>query len=74
MPHYSTWSRILGHAWSQRRWSKFSVSFFIKAVIQSEPQRGSLQKETISERSKTIKKGYERTVCVKAGEEMVEAW
>jgi predicted transposase YbfD/YdcC len=43
MPHYSTWSRVLGHAVEPAEVEQVLGQFFLKAVRRSEPKRGSLQ-------------------------------
>ncbi|MGB8343655.1 MAG: ISAs1 family transposase [Ktedonobacteraceae bacterium] len=43
MPHYSTWSRVLGHAVEPAEVEQVLGQFFTKAVTRSERQRGSIQ-------------------------------
>ncbi len=43
MPHYSTWSRVLGHAVEPAEVEQVLGQFFIKAVMRPEPKPGSLQ-------------------------------
>jgi predicted transposase YbfD/YdcC len=42
MPHYSTWSRVLGHAVEPAEVEQVLGQFFIRTVRRSEPKRGSL--------------------------------
>jgi hypothetical protein len=43
MPHYSIWSRVLGHAVEPAEVEHVIGQFFITAAMGSEPKRGSLQ-------------------------------
>jgi predicted transposase YbfD/YdcC len=43
MPHYSTWSRVLGHAVEPAEVEHVLGQFFLRAVRRSERKRGSLQ-------------------------------
>lgn len=43
MPHYSTWSRVLGHAVEPAEVEHLIGQFFVTAQSDAEPQRGSIQ-------------------------------
>src|SRR5579863_5666146 len=43
MPHYSTWSRVLGHALEPSEVEQLIGQFFVTAQRDAEPQRGSIQ-------------------------------
>jgi len=43
MPHYSTWSRVLGHAVEPSEVEHLLGQFFAAAARRAEPQRGSIQ-------------------------------
>ena len=43
MPHYSTWSRVLGHAVEPAEVEAILGQFFVSAARAAEPQRGSVQ-------------------------------
>jgi len=43
MPHYSTWSRVLGHAVEPSEVEHLLGQFFVAAARRAEPQRGSIQ-------------------------------
>src|SRR5258708_15004409 len=43
MPHYSTWSRILGHGVEPSEVEQIIGQFFVTAARGSEPKRGSMQ-------------------------------
>ena len=43
MPHYSTWSRVLGHGVEPREVEQIIGQFFATAAKGSEPKRGSMQ-------------------------------
>ncbi len=43
MPHYSTWSRVLGHAVEPSEVEQLIGQFFVTAQRDAEPQRGSIQ-------------------------------
>ena len=42
MPHYSTWSRVLGYAVEPAEVERVLGQFFLRAAKRSEPKRGSL--------------------------------
>jgi predicted transposase YbfD/YdcC len=42
MPHYSTWSRVLGYAVEPAEMERVLGQFFLKTIKRSEPKRGSL--------------------------------
>src|SRR6266704_5901205 len=43
MPHFSTWSRVLGHAVEPSEVEHLLGQFFVAAARRAEPQRGSIQ-------------------------------
>jgi len=43
MPHYSTWSRVLGHGVEPSEVEQLIGQFFVTAQRDAEPQRGSIQ-------------------------------
>src|SRR6266496_4611258 len=43
MPHYSTWSRVLGHGVEPNDVEHVLGQFFVIAAREAEPQRGSIQ-------------------------------
>src|SRR5229473_1961238 len=43
MPHYSTWSRVLGYAVEPSEVEQITGQFFVTAQRDAEPQRGSIQ-------------------------------
>ena len=43
MPHYSTWSRVLGHGVEPSDVEHVLGQFFVSAAREAEPQRGSIQ-------------------------------
>lgn len=43
MPHYSTWSRVLGHSVEPAEVEQIIGQFFVTAAKESEPRRGSMQ-------------------------------
>jgi predicted transposase YbfD/YdcC len=43
MPHYSTWSRVLGHGVEPTEVEQIIGQFFVMAVKGSQPKRGSIQ-------------------------------
>ena len=43
MPHYSTWSRVLGHAVEPSEVEHLIGQFFVTAQRDAQPQRGRIQ-------------------------------
>src|SRR5215471_15581752 len=43
MPHYSTWSRVLGHAVEPAEVEQLISQFFVTTLSSTEPQRGRIQ-------------------------------
>src|SRR5216684_1617493 len=43
MPHYSTWSRVLGHGVEPAEVEQIIGQFFVMAARESQPKRGSIQ-------------------------------
>ena len=59
MPHYSTWSRVLGHSVEPAEVEQRIGQFFVTAAGKSAPRRGSIQLaldgKTLAERSRREK-------------------
>ncbi|MHB8596316.1 MAG: hypothetical protein ACYDER_05840 [Ktedonobacteraceae bacterium] len=43
MPHYSTWSRVLGHAMEPAEVEHIPGKFFLATATGAQPKRGSIQ-------------------------------
>ena len=68
MPHYSTWSRVLGHAVEPSEVEELIGQFFVTAQRDAEPQRGSIQLALDGKtRRRTIPLGQTRGVHLLLG-------